>query len=193
MASLVNSQSLILDLRQCQGGYPGMVALYCSYLFGEQPLHLVSIYWRDEDITQQYWTYGYIPGRRMEEKPIYVLTSKVTFSAGELFAYILQSRGRATIIGEKTDGGANPGVSYRLHPHIEVFMPIGRTIDPLSGGNWEGSGVTPDILTSPEDSLNTAYRLALQAVIDDRDGAASSPLRRLAGEARTALKGLQKK
>ena len=141
-----------------------MIALLCSYLFEEEPIHLMSIYWRDEDFTQQYWTLPYIPGQRLADKPLYLLTSRETFSAGEALAIILQSRKRAIVIGEKTDGGAHPGASYTIHPHFEAFIPIGRTIDPLTGTDWESRGVTPDILLPAEECLTAAHRLAIQAM-----------------------------
>jgi C-terminal processing protease CtpA/Prc len=191
MNFLTQSSALIIDLRKCTGGYPGMVALICTYLFGEEPIHLVSIYWRDEDITQQYWTLPYVPGKHYPDKPVYVLTSKETFSGGEMFANILQTRKRATLIGEKTDGGANAGASYRIHPHVEAFIPIGRTIDPLTGSNWEGCGITPDISITQVQSFNTAYQLALQSILADLNEATSEPLRKQAEDAQIALKGLQ--
>ena len=86
MTFLAHTKALIIDLRQCMGGDPDMVALISSYLFGEESVHLNSIYWRDEDFTQQYWTSAYVPGRRFGDKPVYVLTSKTTFSGGEEFA-----------------------------------------------------------------------------------------------------------
>jgi C-terminal processing protease CtpA/Prc len=190
MNFLAQSSALIIDVRQCAGGFPGMVALICSYLFGEEPVHLVSIYWRDEDITQQYWTHAYIPGRRFVDIPVYVLTSKVTFSGGEMFASILQSRQRAIVIGEKTDGGPNAGASYRIHPHFEAFIPIGRTINPLTGTNWEGCGVTPDLSVPQAESFNAAYKLALQSILADLGEPTSTPLRKLSDEAQAALKDL---
>ncbi len=159
MNFLANTDALIIDLRQYLGGYPGMTALISSYLFGEEPTHLNSIYWRDEDVTQQYWTLPYIPGKRFGDKPVYVLISKVTFSAGEGFACNLKTRQRATLVGEKTDGGAHPGASYRLHPHFEVFIPVGRAINPIPNANWEGVGVLPDIAVSQVQALKVAYRL----------------------------------
>ncbi len=56
MNFLTHTNALIIDLRQCQGGSPGMVALLSSYLFAGEPIHLNSLYWREEDFTQQYWT-----------------------------------------------------------------------------------------------------------------------------------------
>jgi C-terminal processing protease CtpA/Prc len=188
---LANTDALIIDLRQCTGGYPGMIALLCSYLFGEEPIHLDSIYWRDDDLTQQYWTLPYIPGKRFEAQPVYVLLSKVTFSGGEGFAYILKTRQRATLIGEKTDGGAHAGASYRLHPHFEAFIPVGRTLSQVTGTNWEGVGVTPDIPLPQEQAFQTAYNLALKSVLAQLGEAPSGPFKVLAEEAQTALKGLE--
>ena len=191
MNFLAHTQALIIDLRQCTGGYPGMISLVCSYLFGEEPVHLVSIYWRDEDITQQYWTLPYVPGTHFVDKPVYVLTSKVTFSGGEMFANVLQTRQRATVIGEKTDGGAHAGASYRLHPHFEVFIPIGRTINPLTGTDWEGSGVTPNISVPQHQAFRVAYELALKSILAGLGESPSGPDMALAEETRKALKGME--
>ena len=188
MSFLANVNALIIDLRKCTGGYPGMVALISSYLFGEESVHLGSIYWREEDVTQQYWTLPYVPGKRFADKPVYILTSKTTFSAGEGFAYDMRSRQRATLIGEKTDGGAHPGASYRLHSHFEVFIPVGRAINPVSEANWEGSGVTPDVLVPQEQAFKVAYNMALQSVIGGLGEAPSGALKALAEEAQAALK-----
>jgi C-terminal processing protease CtpA/Prc len=190
MNFLANTNALIIDLRKCTGGYPGMIALILSYLFGEEPLHLDSIYWRDDDVTQQYWTLPYVPGKRYGDKPVYVLISKVTFSGGEGFAYILQTRKRATLLGDKTDGGAHAGASYRIHPHFELFIPIGRTINPVTGTNWEGCGVAPDISTPPEQAFTAAYNMALQSIIASLGEAPLGPFKVLAQEAQTALKRL---
>jgi C-terminal processing protease CtpA/Prc len=152
-----------------------------------KPMHLDSIYWRDEDITQQYWTLPYVPGPRFSDKPVYVLISKVTFSGGEMFANILKTHQRAVIIGEKTDGGAHAGASYRLSSYFEVFIPIGRVFNPLTGIDWEGTGVTPDIPAPPEQALEVAYRQALKAVIESIGEPASGPLQALLKEAKAAL------
>ena len=190
MNFLANTNALIIDLRMCTGGYPGMIALIISYLFGEGPTHLSSIYWRDDDITQQYWTLPYIPGKRFGDKPVYVLTSKVTFSGGEEFASILQTRKRATVIGDKTDGGAHPGTSYRLHPHFEVFIPIGRAINPVTGTDFEGIGVIPDISVPQEHAFLAAYNMALKVILGSLRELPTGSFKALAKEAQTTLKEL---
>jgi C-terminal processing protease CtpA/Prc len=168
-----------------------MVALISSYIFGDERVHLNSLYWREQDVTEQYWTLPYVPGKRFGNKPIYVLTSRETFSGGEEFAYNLKARQRAILVGETTGGGAHPGSSYRLHPHFEVFIPNGRAINPITGTNWEGSGVTPDIPIPQEQDFKVAYSMALKSVIGELGEAASRPFNLLKEEAQIALKDLE--
>lgn len=190
MNFIVNANALIIDLRKCTGGYPATVALVASYLFGDEQIHLSNIYWRDDDFTQQYWTLPYVPGERFIDQPVYVLTSKETFSAGEEFASILQTRQRATIIGDKTTGGAHPGTSYCLSPHFEVFIPIGRGINPVTGKDIEGTGISPDISLPQEHAFAAAYTMALKETRARYDKSSSEPFRALAQEAQTALSDL---
>ncbi len=191
MAFLAQTHALIFDLRRCVGGTPDMVTLLSSYLFGPQPVHLNTMVWRDQGVSQQYWTLPYVPGPRVPETPVYVLTSRETFSGGEEFAYNLQARGRAVLVGETTGGGAHAGSTHRLHPHFEAFIPSGRAVNPVTGTNWEGRGVEPDIAVQPEQALNVAYRLALQSVLERLDDQASGPLGVLRDEARAALEGIE--
>ncbi len=187
MNFMANMNALIIDLRHCQGGYPGMIALICSYLFGGDPIHLDSIYWRDDDSTQQYWTLPYVPGKRFADKPVYVLIGKTTFSGGEGLAYILQTRQRATLVGEKTDGGTHPGASYRLHTHFEAFIPLGRGINPITGTDWEGKGIIPDIPVAEEQSFEVAYQMALKSILESLSESPSGPMMAYADEVKMAL------
>ena len=86
-----------------------------------------------------------MPGDRLTDAAIYILTSQDTFSAAEEFCYNLQNLNRATIIGEVTGGGAHPGDDHILSEQLTTFIPHGRAINPISGTNWEGTGVRPDI------------------------------------------------
>lgn len=190
MNFFAHTQAMIFDLRQCKGGFPDTIAFICSYLFEEEPIHLISIYWRDEDITQQYWTLPNVPGKRFADKPILVLTSRATFSGGEMFAYILQDCQRATLIGEKTDGGSHAGASYRLHPHFELFIPIGRSFNPHTGTDWEGSGVTPDVSVPQDQAFKVAYRMALESILARLGPSPLGPFKALAEEAQEALEDL---
>ncbi|HRH42078.1 MAG TPA: S41 family peptidase [Pyrinomonadaceae bacterium] len=161
-----NTESLIFDLRQNGGGDPAMVALICSYLFGDKPVHLNDLYFRESNETTEFWTKPTVSGKRYGDKDVYVLTSSRTFSGAEEFTYNLKNLKRATIIGETTGGGANPGGRVRLHDHFGVFVPTGRAISPVTKTNWEGIGVTPDLAVPQEQALKTAYKMALTKLLE---------------------------
>jgi len=190
MAVLANTSALIVDIRRNNGGAPSGVAFLCSYFFAPEPVHINDIYSREGDATQQFWTLPHLPGERYVDKPVYVLTSSRTFSGAEEFAYDLQQLKRAQIVGETTAGGANPVDVYQLDPHFEIRVPTGRAINPITGTNWEGTGVTPDIAAEAEGALDVAYRAALEAILDGLGNAPSGAGVGLAEEARAALAGL---
>jgi len=162
MNFLANTEAIIFDLRQNGGGSPAMVALISSYLFGDKPVHLNSLYWRRDDRTQEFWTKPEAAAKKFPDKDIYILTSNYTFSAAEEFTYNLKNLKRATIIGETTGGGAHPGGMVRLADHFGAFIPTGRAINPISKTNWEGTGVEPDIKVPKDQALKTAHLMALQ-------------------------------
>lgn len=168
MNFLSNCDAIIIDLRQNGGGEPSMVQLLTSYFFDESR-HINSFYVRHSDSIEQFWTQAYVPGKKIPDVPLYVLTSNYTFSGAEEFTYNLKNMKRATIIGETTGGGAHP-VSDRYFPTlaIEIRVPYGRAINPITGTNWEGTGVTPDIAVPQEKALTTAHMEALKKLRDGR-------------------------
>jgi hypothetical protein len=167
MNFLAHTRALIFDLRDNHGGDPGMVALILSYLFDE-PTHLNDLYWRPGNFTGQFWTSGYVNGPRYPG-PVYVLTSAQTFSAGEEFAYDLQAQKRATLVGAPTGGGAHPITLHRLDEHFTLLVPSGRAINPVTHGDWEGTGVQPETKVAPELALEAAHLAALEKVHAEAD------------------------
>jgi len=192
MNLVAHADALIVDLRRNGGGSPAMVALVTSYLFDPEPVHLNDLYWRREDATRQFWTSAYVPGRRFgREKPVWVLTSRETFSGAEELANNLKQLGRAVLVGETTAGAAHPGDVVRLHASFEAFIPTGRPINPISKGDWEGVGVAPDIDVPAADALRTAHAAALRHVLERIGEPGRGASRRLADEAREALAELE--
>jgi len=154
---------IIFDLRENGGGDPRMVAFLSTYLFDE-PTHLNDLWTRKGDITEQYWTLPYVPGKRLNGKPVFVLTSKRTFSGAEEFSYNLKNLKRATLVGETTGGGAHPVSGHRIDEHFMIGVPFARAINPISKTNWEGTGVEPDVKVSAAEALETAEKLALEKI-----------------------------
>ncbi|HEU4790579.1 MAG TPA: S41 family peptidase [Flavobacterium sp.] len=162
MNFLSNANALIIDLRKNGGGSSEMIQLIISYLFDSEPVHLNNFYYRPTDSNTQTWTLPYVSGKRMPNVDVYVLTSKRTFSAAEEFSYDLKNLHRATIIGEVTGGGANPGGDEIATDRFTIFVPFGRAINPITKTNWEGTGVQPDIEVPADDALFTAQIKALE-------------------------------
>ncbi len=161
------TDAIIFDMRQNGGGSPDGVRLICSYLFGKDPVHINDIYTRFNDNTEEYWTLKKVDGKKMPDVPVYVLISNFTFSGAEEFTYDLKNQKRATIVGEVTGGGANPGGTMAAGDNFVMFVPRGRAISPVTKTNWEGTGVTPDVEISSVKALDKAQILALQKISEN--------------------------
>ena len=163
MTFLANVDAIIFDMRENGGGSPEMVRFVSSYLF-DQRTHLNSLYWRQGDRTDEFWTLDELPSPRLGDGvPVFVLTSSYTFSGAEEFSYNLRTRDRATLVGETTGGGANPGGSMPVGERFRMFIPTGRAINPITGTNWEGVGVEPHVKVEADKALEVALPKAQEA------------------------------
>jgi hypothetical protein len=159
MSFLANTDALIVDLRENGGGSPDMVAYVTSYLFTKRT-HLNDLWTRRTNETREHWTREDVPGARFgHERPVYVLTSKRTFSGAEEFSYNLKNLKRAVIIGETTGGGAHPVSGHKVDDHFTIGVPFARAINPISKTNWEGTGVEPDVKVPASEALAVAVKM----------------------------------
>jgi C-terminal processing protease CtpA/Prc len=149
MASLNNVNALIFDLRDNRGGSDEMVSLLSSYLFDPRRVP-----------TPRSWTSSPVPGSKLVNKPVYILTSSTTISAAEQFTYNLKMLKRATIVGEVTAGGAHAGVWHRIDDQYGVAIPEKRAVNPYAQADWEAIGIQPDIKVPADAALQTALRQA---------------------------------
>lgn len=164
MLLLKDTDVLIIDLRENTGGGGASDERLLGHL-SRTPIPMAVIEWRNEDgsIDRQPRAVS-VPegGPAYPDKPIYVLTSKRTFSAAEGFAYDLKAARRATLVGETTRGGGNPSNRPNdLGYGIGAFIPNGRVVHPTTGTGWEGVGIAPDIETPKDGALTEAYARAL--------------------------------
>ncbi len=131
-------------------------------------MRLGDVYTRSSDSIRQYWTLPYVPGKRSGDKPVYLLTSGFTFSGAEQFAYDLQQLKRATVVGERTRGGAHLIDVFHIQDRFQACIPTRQATNPVSGANWEGVGVEPDIAVPAERALSVAHVEALRRVLEKR-------------------------
>jgi C-terminal processing protease CtpA/Prc len=181
MELVSQTHALIVDLRKNRGGSPDGAIFWTSYFFPDGETHLNSIYDGATGRTRQYWSHAWLPGDRYLDRPVYLLTSGTTFSGGEEICYNLKAQGRAVLIGETTRGGAHPTEVFPITPTFEITVPVARSVNPITGGNWEGTGVEPDVAVAAAEGFDVAYRQALQHVLTS----ATSPA--VLAEARSAL------
>jgi C-terminal processing protease CtpA/Prc len=143
-----------------------MVCYLASYFFDERPVILNRFFDRPSNRTTDQTTLASVPGRRMPGVPLYILTSRRTFSAAEGFAYSLQALKRATVVGETTGGGAHPSVDMPIGSGLVAFVPVARSMNPVTGTDWEGTGVAPDLAVDADHALETAIRDAQRRIGD---------------------------
>lgn len=167
MNFVANCDAVIFDLRTNGGGDPEMIAFLSGYLF-DKKVHLNSFYNRVEDRTSDIYSAEEVPGRKIgEDVPVFVLTSRTTFSGAEEFAYNLKNLKRGTIVGARTGGGAHPVSPQPAGDRFTVMVPFARAINPITKTNWEGTGVQPDIEVAASDALVVAQREAIRRLAAD--------------------------
>jgi hypothetical protein len=181
MELVSGTYALIIDLRRNHGGSPHGVVFWCSYLFPGSDTHFNDIFHADTGETRQFWSLAYVPGSRYLDRPVYLLTSRETFSGGEDFCYTLQAQGRAEVIGETTGGGAHPTRMVPISSTLAISVPFARSVNPVTGTNWQGTGVVPGTAVSAAEAYDVAYAKALRHVLSIT---VPPPI---ADEARTAL------
>ena len=161
MQFVSNTDALIIDLRNNRGG-SGKSNNILGYFFKERTKTGRSF----NRITNT-WTENFVePAEFYLDIPVYVLTSKRTFSAAEGFAYTLQNQHNATIIGTPTNGGAHLTRSFSLGNGFVGFIPYLRSENEKTHTDWEGTGVIPDISTTAENALLSAQNEILKTKLE---------------------------
>ena len=168
MGMLADSGALIIDVRGSPGGEPAGVANVIGHLVSERTATVRTEDRFDPSANRNYFAEPRKPG--FIGKPVYVLTDGETGSGAEEFAYDLQAIRRATLVGETTSGAATPG-GYRPLAHgFVAFIPMQIVTHAVTGTNWEGTGVSPDVEVPAAEALPRAHRLALEAILAHAQG-----------------------
>lgn len=170
MQFLSHTDAVILDLRNNNGGALEMAQFLNSYFFKYDAHPFFKYYYyekHNQKINREMWQLPAVPGDRLDQQRLYILTSASTFSAAEWMSYSLKNLGRAKIIGEKTAGGAHPIDRMLLPNGFSVNLPFGQVTDLTTNTDFEGKGVIPDIAIASKDALHKAHLIALRELAAD--------------------------
>jgi hypothetical protein len=159
-----NCSAVIFDLRDNFGGRDEMAKLLLGPFF-KSPEHILTDKYRGR-ADRELWTPEPAFEGALADVPLYVLISGHTVSGGEMFAFVLKNRKRAVLVGETTRGAAHKTHLFPIKAYgLNVAIPVGTTVDPLTGTDWEGEGVEPDIPVPSGKALDTAYLHALEQIL----------------------------
>ena len=162
LSFVADADAVIFDLRDNGGGAPSMVG-YLTSAFTPADAPIYNVFHSRQGSTSEAPAVFH-PNPRLEV-PVYVLISGRTGSAGEAFPYTLQGARRATIVGEASGGAANPGGMVPVGGGFAVFISQGSPRNPVTGRNWEGTGVQPDVAVPWDRALTRAHTLALETIL----------------------------
>ncbi|XP_032824989.2 retinol-binding protein 3 [Petromyzon marinus] len=162
-----STRSLVIDVRYNMGGYSTSIPILCSYFFdASPPRHLYTVFDRPSRSSTQVFTVPRVLGQRYgASKDVYILTSHMTGSAGEILTRVMSDLKRATVIGEPTAGGSLSTGTYRIgDSRLYVFIPNQAGVSPSGGRTWSVAGVEPHVQTKASEALQSALRMvALRA------------------------------
>ncbi|XP_029933263.1 retinol-binding protein 3 isoform X1 [Myripristis murdjan] len=155
---VVNTDAMIIDLRNNVGGPTTAIAGFCSYFFdADKEILLDKLHDRPSGTTKDLTTITDLTGTRYgAKKSLIILTSGATAGAAEEFVYIMKKLGRAMIVGEATAGASHPPETFRVG-ETDVFLNIPTVYsDTAAGPAWEGAGIAPHIPVPAGEALDTA-------------------------------------
>jgi hypothetical protein len=161
-----NARGIIFDLRGNGGGDAKLARLMLGCLLKvPTPLYSIEIPNGKHPRFSNYISEPTNKCAHVSDKPMAVLVDHATASTAELFPMILQKLGRAVIIGEQTTGAAHAAEYFPLAQGFVMIAPIGYVRDATTGKDWEGDGVTPDIVVKPIDARLRAVD-AIEQIIE---------------------------
>ncbi len=147
---LQDCEGLTLDLRSNGGGALSSLAVVAEFVLGPEPTHLATVH-HHERPPRQWWTSECLGDLTLApDVRVAVLIGPGTYSSGEALAYHLRHRGRVRTFGSRTPGAADHVTPVRITPRVTALVPEATPIDPVTGTNWEGDGVSPDVECDPE-------------------------------------------
>jgi hypothetical protein len=164
MRVVSGTDALIIDLRKNGGGSGDTMTTFASYFYDDvTQMSSIVEHIGGQTHERQHWTASYVEGPRYLGRPVFILTSRRTHSAAEVFAYDLKNSHHATVVGERTSGDATSGSGeIDIGYGFSAFIANGQTVSPVTHTNYIRVGVQPDVEIAQANALLAAYTRALK-------------------------------
>ncbi len=150
LEELRGADAVVLDLRANGGGDLDTAMAVLGWLLGPEPVHVADVIYRD---GSRRWRS--VP-RDEPRRPGAALIGPRTYSSGEALAYHFRAQRLGPLFGERTPGAADHVTPIVLGPHVRANLPRGYVRDAVTGGNWEQTGVVPDVPCAESEALERA-------------------------------------
>ena len=156
--------ALIIDVRYNPGGLLSSVIEVIDYLVPDSPDRRVTSYTQAGEEYVYYTEDGH-----SVDLPIAVICNGGTASAGELFTAAMRDYGAegvldTVIIGTQTYGKGVVQNSYTLYDYSGITYTIGY-YNPPCDVNFDGEGITPEIIVEEVEAIDLPYNTAKAEVI----------------------------
>ena len=165
-----HARAVILDLSLNTGGYDFVGLAVAERFAAERQLAFLRRA-GDEPAGKDFAIYVEPSGGRRFTGSVYVLTSDLTKSAGEVAVLALRALANVTHVGERTRGAFSTVLTKHL-PNGWVLSLSNEIYTDAAGVLWEGQGVEPEVAIPIFDPANplVGHRGAVRAVMELIDG-----------------------
>lgn len=168
MTALKNTKGIIVDIRN-HGGGDDMVSRYVAGWFAQERKLFMTVRKRkgaahNDFSGPEYW-YVDKQGSYQYTKPVKILTTRWTASAGETFTWAMNTQTQVKQMGDTTAGGFTDVISRELPNGWLYFAGVGDYRN-AKGESGEGKGVAPLVyIINTKENINAGKDKVLEAAI----------------------------
>ena len=168
MSVIAESSGVIIDIRGFYGGYDPVSQYLAGYFASSRKLYMTTKKRNGPahtDFTNTFEWYVDPKTSKPYTKPVIVLTSRFTQSAGETFELALRQFDHVKVLGDTTAGSFSDNPNFELYNGWIFSVSVGDYRAP-GGISYEGFGMPPDIYskTTKQDLLSGKDRTLEKAI-----------------------------